>query len=431
VTTQLGADEARRAALWAQGFVGAPYPVTPGTGFRRPSHRRVAAVRSVLEHLGAVQLDTISVLARSHELVAYARLGPVGRECVEAAYWGTGDHPAAESFEYWSHAACILPIDEWPWFSFRRREYRRRGIRWHEVPTGAVDDVRARLRDEGAMTAADLGGAKRGGVWWDWSDTKIAVEWLLDVGEVACVRRVGWRRVYDLAERAVDPALREGPGFVDTDGVHGPSDDECLRRLVGLGGRALGVGTAADIADVHRLPVDAVRRHAADAGLVPVAVTGWRGPVWASQPALAWLAADGRGRRRTTLLSPFDSLVWHRGRTARLFGIEHRLEAYTPAAKRVHGYFAMPVLHAGRIVARVDPVRERRSRADGGGCTLVARRVTLETRRDGSPVTGAVAGTAAALREAATWVGCEAVRVDSCVPGTAAQALASALAQVR
>ncbi|MEZ5117135.1 MAG: crosslink repair DNA glycosylase YcaQ family protein [Candidatus Nanopelagicales bacterium] len=424
---ELTADEARRVALWAQGLLGSGYPVTPATAERRGGRARVAAVREVLHHLGAVQLDTISVLARSHELVAYARLGPVGRDAVEEALWGAraprGD---ATTFEYWSHAACVLPVEEWPWFAFRRRYFRRRGLRWHDVPAGVEDQVLERLRTDGPLTATELGGAKRGGEWWDWSETKVAVEWLLDTGRVVCARRVGWRRVYDLPERALPPEVLTGPGWTEEDGVAGPPDEECLRRLVGLSGVALGVGTAADLADVHRLQVADVRRHAVDAGLVPVRVAGSGSPAWADPAALAWLSGGGRGRHRTTLLSPFDSLVWHRARTARIFGMEHRLEAYTPAPKRLHGYFAMPVLHRGRLVARVDPARATLGSGRDRTAVLRATRVTLETGRSGAPVPGAVEGTTAALAEAARWVGCAEVTVDEVRPASARAALVAA-----
>ena len=148
----------------------------------------------MLRRVSAVQLDTISVLARSHELVAYARLGAVARSAVERAYW----HPRRPAtFEYWSHAACLLPVEEWPYYEFRRRAFRARGMRWHRSHASVCADVLARLRAEGPLTATQLGGAKNGGAWWDWSDTKIAVEWLLDTGEVICAQRTGWRRVYD------------------------------------------------------------------------------------------------------------------------------------------------------------------------------------------------------------------------------------------
>ncbi|MFF0849438.1 winged helix-turn-helix domain-containing protein [Streptomyces sp. NPDC003280] len=372
-TTTLTADDARRIALRAQGFLGAP--------------DRRAGVRGVLRHLGAVQLDTISVLARSHELIPYARLGAVGRRTVEAAYWKTPEHGASaapHAFEYWSHAACILPVEEWPHFAFRRRAYRDRPHWNHQLPDGVYDQVIKQLRTEGPLTATELGGAKRTSDWWDWSGTKVAVERALMYGEVVCVERRGWKRVYDLAERAIPDAL-----------LHDELDDsECVRRLVRLAGEALGVGTRADIADYHRLKGEQVEAVIADSGLVPVEVAGWSKPAWADPAALA---APPRGRHRTTLLSPFDSLVWERARTERIFGFTHRLEAYVPKQKRVHGYFAMPVLAGGRLVGRVDPARE--------GRTLVARQVTLDGAK-------AVPAVAQALVEAATWVDCTDVRVE-------------------
>ncbi|MFJ6730225.1 winged helix-turn-helix domain-containing protein [Streptomyces sp. NPDC091281] len=374
-TAQLSADDARRIALRAQGFLGTP--------------DRRAGVRGVLRHLGAVQLDTISVLARSHELIPYARLGAVGRATVEDAYWNpaptTGTGPARpHAFEYWSHAACILPIEEWPHFAFRRRAYRARPHWNHDLPDGTYDQVVKQLRTEGPLTATELGGAKKTSEWWDWSGTKVAVERALMYGEVVCVERRGWKRVYDLAERAVPADL-----------LHDTLDDtECLRRLVALAGQSLGVGTRADIADYHRLKGEQVDAVIADSGLVPVTVEGWSKPAWADPAALE---TTPRGRHRTTLLSPFDSLIWERARTERLFGFTHRLEAYVPKPKRIHGYFAMPVLAGGRLVGRVDPARE--------GRTLVARQVGLAGPR-------AVPAVAQALVEAARWVDCTDVRVE-------------------
>ncbi|MGM9445653.1 winged helix-turn-helix domain-containing protein [Streptomyces murinus] len=383
-TITLTADDARRIALRAQGLLGAP--------------DRRAGVRGVLRHLGAVQLDTISVLARSHELVPYARLGAVGRTTVEDAYWKD-----THAFEYWSHAACLLPVEEWPHFAFRRRAYRNRPHWNHELPDGVYEQVVKQLHTEGPLTATELGGAKRTSEWWDWSGTKVAVERALMYGEVVCVARRGWKRVYDLAERAVPTAL-----------LHDELDDaECLRRLVRLAGESLGVGTRSDIADYHRLKGEQVDAVLADSGLVPVEVAGWGRPAWADPAALA---TPPRGRHRTTLLSPFDSLIWERARTERIFGFTHRLEAYTPKPKRVYGYFAMPVLAGGRLVGRVDPARE--------GRTLVARQVTLDGPR-------AVPAVAQALLAAATWVNCTNVRVervdDPALRGPLAAELARAL----
>jgi uncharacterized protein len=406
-------DEARRMTLRAQGFLGA----TPWRATR-------SGVTAMLRRLGAVQLDTISVLARSHELVAYARLGPVPREQVDQAYW----HPAKPAaFEYWAHAACVLPLEQWPYFAFRRRAFRARGVRWHQSHQQTCEKVLARLRAEGPLTATQLGGAKAGGPWWDWSDVKIAVEWLLDVGEVICVRRTGWRRVYDLPERVLPGEL------VDPD----PSDLECLAYLAGVAARSLGVVTHADLVDYHRLNIltsekgqhtRLVAEAALAAGLTPVAIAG-EGPGpgrgragpgqrhgasgWADPAALEQVT--DRGRHRVTLLSPFDSLVWDRKRTLRTFGFEHSLEAYVPKHKRVHGYFTMPLLAGGRLAGRVDPARD--------GKTLVARKVSLERAAAAEPM-------AQALREAASWVGCDDVRLEQVAPAGYAPRLMAALARV-
>jgi uncharacterized protein YcaQ len=368
----------------------------------------------MLRRLGGIQLDTISVLARSHELVAYARLGAIGREKVERAYW----HPRRPAaFEYWSHAACVLPLEEWPYYEFRRRAFRERGLRWHQSHPEVCAQVLGRIRAEGPLTATELGGAKNGGAWWDWSDTKIAVEWLLDTGEVICARRTGWRRVYDLPERVLPPELLR----------QSLTDSQCLIRLAAVAARALGVVTQADLADYQRLRYGgAGLRHdgraltaagvAQAAGLVPAEISAGRH----GRAVRAWLDPQlpdeqaRRGRPRTTLLSPFDSLVWDRKRTLRVFGFEHSLEAYVPRAKRVHGYYTMPLLARGRLAGRVDPARS--------GSTLIARKLTMDSPAAAEPM-------ARALVEAASWVGCDNVKLERVEPAGLEKRLRAALAR--
>jgi len=405
----LSPDDVRLITLRAQGLIGA--------------RARQGGVPAMLRRVGAVQLDTISVLARSHELVAYSRLGPVPRERVERAYW----HPRrATAFEYWSHAACILPAGEWPYYGFRRRALRRRGMRWHQSHPGVCAEVLARIRAEGPLTATQLGGARvkgegeTDGDWWDWSDTKIAVEWLLDTGEVICARRSGWRRVYDLPERVLAPDLLNAE----------PSDAECLIHLAAVAGRALGVVTRADLTDYQRLrwggtgqgrDGQAIGPHesAAAAGLVPVEIAGPRAAAtvraWADPSALAEHAGGPPGRHRVTLLSPFDSLIWDRRRTLRMFGFKHSLEIYVPQPKRVHGYYVMPLLARGRLAGRVDPARS--------GRTLVARQLTLDSASATEPM-------ARALAEAAAWVGCDSVELGRVEPARLEPRLRKAIAEL-
>jgi uncharacterized protein YcaQ len=399
---KLTPEDVRLLTLQAQGMIG--------------RQARTGGVPAMLRRIGAVQLDTISVLARSHELVAYARLGAVARKSIERAYWNPR---TATAFEYWSHAACVLPIEEWPYYAFRRREFLAKGKRWHDNHASVCEEVLAKLRSEGPLSTTELGGAKNGGVWWDWSDTKIAVEWLLDTGRVICARRTGWRRIYDLPDRVLPPDLLNAD----------PTDAECLIHLTGVAASALGVVTKSDLTDYHRLPNFGSGRNAAKlsaddaavaAGLIPVAVeskTGPAIPAWADPAAVAHLnRAGGRpaglGRHRVTLLSPFDSLVWDRKRTRRMFGFDHSLEAYVPKPKRIHGYYTMPLLAGGKLLGRVDPARE--------GNTLIARQLTLDTPRAAEPM-------ARALTEAAKWVNCTNIRLERIEPPELAPRLRSAL----
>lgn len=376
-------------------------------GLDRPPNGETG-IDAMLAKTGAVQLDTISVLARSHELVAYARLGPTPRSAIESAYWSA----PARTFEYLGHAACIMPIDLWPYFGFRRRALRERE-RSSRVPEEVFDQARARLR-EGPVTTSDLGGGRRPGGWWNWSAAKVALELMYRRGEIAVTVRKGWKRVYDLPERVIPPDLL----------AHEATDEECYERLVGLSARALGVGTLRDIvsyfylATPHAGAAPNARRLIGElmeaSGLVPVSVEGWPDTAFADPAALA--AADGP-LARTTLLSPFDSLIWaspqggelkERERIRRVFGFSYSFEAYVRAPDRVHGYFTMPLLVDGRLAGRVDPKRE--------GRTLVASAVSLEQPGD-------VEAMASALVEAASWVGCDAVRVDRVTPAELAEPL--------
>jgi uncharacterized protein YcaQ len=372
----LSTREARRLALAAQGLLGP---------------RLVGGPSAMLRHLRAVQIDTISVLARSHELVAYARLGAVKRQAIEAAYWAG---PPFNAFEYWAHAACVLPMEDWPFYESERQARRARGRRWHHLENAeqTCAGVLERLRAEGPLTANGLGGAKRGGPWWDWSETKIALEWMLDIGDVVCAQRRGFQRVYDLPERAVPADLLAATVEPDEQGRH---------RLTRAAG-ALGVATLRDLATYSGVKAAEAKRLVDDLGLVPVTVEGWGVPAWAA-PELLETGTAGL-RSRPVLVSPFDSLVWDRNRTERVFSFRHRLEAYTPKHQRVHGYFSMPLLVGNSLVGLVDPGRE--------GTTFVAKGVHVDP--DASKET--LRGLAIALQGAASWVGSEAIRVDWVTP---------------
>ncbi|MBX9420842.1 winged helix-turn-helix domain-containing protein [Streptomyces lateritius] len=288
-----------------------------------------------LRRLGCIQLDTISVVRRSHELVQMGRGVPVAE-----AQQLIGKTSPPVLFEYWAHAACLIPLEMWPLFAFRRRNYAAKGWNGPEVDPAAVEHVRGVLAERDSVTVTDVGGAKGSG-WERFSVNKWALEWLLATGEVACVHRRGWQRVYQRSESVIPSGLLHRE----------PEDAECLRALVEMAMRALGVATTEDVADYFRLPPRRVASILADMREAePVQVEGWKEPAWAFPAALTDPQTD---HDACTPLSPFDSLIWHRPRMGRLFGVEYLLEAYKPALKRECGYFGMPVLVGSTIIGRL------------------------------------------------------------------------------
>ena len=333
---RVSAAMARRIALAATGLAEA-----------RPDAVDRGHVRRVVARLGMLQIDSVSVLARAHYLPLFSRLGPYPRSLLEEAAWGR--RPSL--FEYWAHEASLLPLASQPLLRWRmERAARSEGIygelgRFAAERRPFVDAVLARLREEGPMAASDTEGPRGPGGWWGWSDGKRALEWLFWAGHVtAATRRASFERVYDLPERVFPAAILAAPT---------PDAAEAHRALLGFAGRALGIATAADMRDYYRLsPGDSAGPLQAlvDGGeIVPVAVEGWR--------QQAYVHRDARWPRSVSacaLLSPFDPALWERTRAERLFGFRYRLEIYTPAHKREHGYYVLPFLLGDRMVARVD-----------------------------------------------------------------------------
>lgn len=364
------------------------------------------SLKAVIRHHGAIQLDTISVLARNHELIPYARLGAVGRGTVERHYWS---ETKPQHFEYWAHAACIIPIEDWPLYAFRRDAFKQRGKNWHNVSDKTIKNVLKHIEKEGPVHTGDVGGAKVSGYWWDWSDNKIALEQLLNTGAVAVTRREGFRRIYDLSERAI-PAKY----FSDAPAI------ESMTKLLVNALNLIGIGNKAELFDMPRFSSTDVNAKLAwtefikHPNTIEVQVEGWNGTYYASKKVIA--ALDDSLGQRAVMLSPFDPLLCHRDRMERMFGMMHRIEAYTPAAKRVYGYFAMPVLVGDELVARIDPTRE----SDKNSLTLVAKKVTFESAK---PSAAHIQGVADALRECASWVKASSIRVDEVVPASAKKKL--------
>lgn len=342
MTEQITPKTARRIALAAQGFGRTP-PAAPGR-----KH-----VRDLVSRLGVVQIDSVNVVTRTHYLPAFSRLGDYPREALEAEAWGA----RRGLFEYWGHEASLLPMELQPLLRWRMARAEA-GEMWTGLSRFGrerrdyIDGVLKEIERRGPVTGADFNDAPRGAPgWWEWSDGKRALEWLFWAGLITTRTRRGFERVYDLTERALPRRIVEAPT---------PDEADAQRELVRIAARALGVATAADLRDYFRLPLaDAKARVAelVEAGeLTPVEVKGWRQP--------AYLAAGARKPRRiadAALLSPFDNLIWTRDRTERLFGTRVRLEIYTPAHKRTHGYYVLPFLEDEAITARVDLKSDRQA----------------------------------------------------------------------
>lgn len=292
--------------------------------------------RALFQALGCIQIDTINVVRRSHELVLLAR--GLSSDDARAAL-GT-EAPLCSAFEYYAHAACFVPAASWPLFAFRRRQFQ--AGRWNgpAIQPDAVAHVRRIVDQSGAATIRDMGGAQGNG-WSRDSPLKWAAEWLLATGELACVRRRRWMREYARSTEAIPQDVR-----------HDELDDEsCLRQLCQVALDALGVATADDIADYFRLPRRIVTQIApALPDVVPVAVESWNAQAFTTMNHLDTPAAPAP---LLTVLSPFDSLIWHRPRMARLFGITYKLEAYLPPTRRECGYYGLLVLSEGQVVGRI------------------------------------------------------------------------------
>lgn len=381
---RLPAALARRIALAAQGFAD-PRPAGP-VGTRQ--------LRRLTERLGVVQIDSVNVLSRSHYLPAFSRLGPYPREALDALADRRHD-----LFEYWAHEASFLPVRLQPFLRWRMAAADQHA--WGSMTRVArerPDYVAAlveRVRDGGPIRASELQEERpnRPGSMWNWHAGKAALEYLFFTGVLTARGRTpGFERVYDLTERVLPAAVVQ---------TRTPEREEAVRELVRTAARALGVATETDLRDYFRLPVADARTaigELADAGeLLPVEVAGWGRPAWLD-PA----ARRPRWIRARALLSPFDSLVWERPRVERIWGFRYRLEIYTPAAKRVHGYYVLPFLLGDRLVARVD------LKADRQAGVLRVQAAHAEPGVDRAEVAEELA---AELRLMAGWLGLEDVAV--------------------
>ena len=333
-------DQARRYALGAQGFIEG----------RADGRVDVRHFRKVVDQVGLIQLDSVNVFSRTHYMPFFSRIGPYDRRALDEWLWQSG-----EMFEYWGHEASVIPAKHHRLFRWRMAQ----GLKWNRL-TEIEDDhpeyvqsVYRQVEEHGPILTRDLEapGQRDSDAMWGWNDGKVALEALFLKGLVTTADRPNFMRLYDLTERVLpkEALVASEPGH-----------DEALAELLMLAAEALGVGTADDLADYYRIRMPAarpvLRRLVAGGDLEEVEVEGWDKPGYLhpGAPLPRW-------PKGTALLSPFDNLIWYRPRVERLWDFHYRIEIYVPEEKRVHGYYVLPFMLDGDLVARVDLKTDRRT----------------------------------------------------------------------
>jgi uncharacterized protein YcaQ len=353
--TKVSAAEARRIALGAQGFT-EPRPAGEPSGWD---------LRRVIDRTGLLQIDSVNVLERAHYIPAFSRLGPYSREMLERLAF----RAPRQLFEYWGHEASLIPVTTQPllrWRMDRAADEAWGGMRRiKERRPELIDQLEQLVRERGPVAVSDLElePKRKAGPWWDWSDTKRAMEYLFWSGRVTSARRRRFERLYDVPERVLPKAVLQTPT---------PDVEEAQRGLLRIAARSHGIAAEIDLRDYFRLGAAEAKPRVAElvesGELIAVEVEGW-----GRTPGYLWSGARiPRSVEARALVGPFDSLVWERSRNRRIFGFDFRLEIYVPAPKRVHGYYVLPFLLGDRLVARVDLKADRASK------TLRARAIHLE-----------------------------------------------------
>jgi uncharacterized protein len=399
----LSVAQARRLAIGAQGL----------TGRRLPGAVDRRHLRRVLRHTQLLQIDSVNVLARAHYVPMFSRLGPYPQSLVDRMAF-----THHELFEYWGHEAALLPVELHPLMRWRMSRAERLVERWGRIGAlirsrpGYVDWVYDEVVARGPVSAGEVAEDEKRGTeeWgWNWTDAKTALEYLFYAGRITTAARRNFERLYDLPERVLPRAVLQQPT---------PDEQTAHRELLLLAARAHGVGTLGDLADYFRIRNPEARPRIAelveDGRLVQAEVRGWTQPAYMLPDVVV-----PRRKAGSTLLVPFDPLIWERDRTERLFGFRYRIEIYVPAHKRVHGYYVLPFLLGDALVARVD------LKADRAAAALLVRAAWREPTAPGRTAEAL----AVELWEMARWLDLAEVVVEP--RGDLAPELAAAVASAK
>lgn len=353
-----------------------------------------------IANLGVLQIDSVNVFERSHYMPLFARLGAYDTSALDQIL--LAPHAPATHVEYWAHEAAFFPVESWPMWQWKMDAYREKHAApgaWLAEHRQMADELLARLHADGPATFSQLEGprVKRTGPWWNWSDVKLALEYMFMDGVITAIGRTNFQRIYAPVEDVVPHNLLDNP--------LPEADARCALMKDAV--RALGVGTAADIADYYRFKLAPARvaiQQLVDAGeIIETTVRGWEKN---GKPVGGYMLPDAtipaRSPNVTALLSPFDPITWFRERASRMFDFDYRIEIYTPAPKRVYGYYSLPILMNDALVGRIDLKADRKTK------TLIVRSAHWEPKRPAD----AVDRLAAVVREAAAWRGLESITVE-------------------
>ena len=380
-SAEISSREARQMVLAAQGFGNKSLTGQPGS----------ATLGKTATRLGAIQIDSVNVVVRSHYMPLFSRLGPYPMGSLDDL-----THRQRSLFEYWGHEASLIPTSLYPLFRHRMEDAKpnSRVANLLDSAPHYIESVLREIQERGPLIVSDLcDPGQRTGPWWGYNNGKIALEWLFATGRLATADRRNFARVYDLAERIIPSKHLNTPTITPKNAV---------RELLQISAKVLGIGTEKDIADYYRIRPQAAREPLReleeDGQITRVAVAGWKEPAFIHSGAA--VTADVE---TTAILSPFDSLIWNRDRTERLFDFRYRIEIYVPQAARRFGYYVMPFLMGDQLVARVDLKAERRE------ATLLVKSAHLEEGQDSTLVAGELANQLNAMSQ---WLGLGHVKVD-------------------
>jgi len=328
-------------------------------GLLQPLKRRAKPddVAQAISQMGLLQIDTISVVARSPYLVLFSRLGDYTPAWLDQAL------ASRQLFEYWAHEACFIPIEDYKLLRHRMLDPAAMGwkypVQWAEQHQDAMTALLQHIEQHGPVRSADFSaGEKKGTGWWDWKPEKRHLESLFTAGEVMVAERRNFHRVYDLRQRIL-------PHWDDKQ--HGLNREQAQQAMLVRSCQHLGLFKAAWLADYYRLkrvnPAALLAQLCEQGEIQPLRIDGLEGDFYLHQslaPLLAQASNDKLRSTVTSLLSPFDPVVWDRRRALELFNFDYRLECYTPQAKRQYGYFTLPLLHRGALIGRIDAKMHRR-----------------------------------------------------------------------